>query len=259
MPGSGPYHADAARLTMLARQALAAMAALPILPFEAKFGAAPLLILAPHPDDESLGCGGLIAEACARGQPPTVAVLTDGTMSHPNSRAYPSDRLRMVREAEAVAATALLGLPRDRLSFLGYRDTQAPCEGATLQQAADRLAQLIEAGGCDTVVTSWQHDPHCDHEAAAAIARLACDMTGARLLAYPVWGLTLPPDQAIDQNAIEGFRLDVTRHVKRKRAAILAHQSQYAGLIEDDPGGFQMQPGFMALFLSGSEVFLEHS
>ena len=47
------------------------------------------LILAPHPDDESLGCGGLIAEACARGRPPAVIIVSDGTGSHPLSREYP--------------------------------------------------------------------------------------------------------------------------------------------------------------------------
>ena len=56
------------------------------------------LILAPHPDDESLGCGGLIAESCARGQPPLLVVLTDGAGSHPHSCEYPPSRLRDVRE-----------------------------------------------------------------------------------------------------------------------------------------------------------------
>ena len=76
------------------------------------------LVLAPHPDDESLGCGGLIAAACAGGQPPIVVVLTDGAGSHPNSRAYPPDRLRTTREAETLAALACLGLLEDRVVFL---------------------------------------------------------------------------------------------------------------------------------------------
>ena len=73
-------------------------------------GAAPLLVLAPHPDDESLGCGGLIAESCARGRDVHVAILTDGTGSHPSSPSYPAPRLRALRQREALAAVEALGL-----------------------------------------------------------------------------------------------------------------------------------------------------
>ena len=41
------------------------------------------MVLAPHADDESLGCGGLISELAAQGRPPVVVVVTDGTGSHP--------------------------------------------------------------------------------------------------------------------------------------------------------------------------------
>ena len=242
---------------MLVKTALQRMAGMPVLPFEAAFGAGPILVLAPHPDDESLGCGGLIAEACCNGQPPMVVVLTDGTMSHPNSRQYNPERLRQLREDEAAEATHQLGLPRERLTFMRYKDTQAPSDGPALQQAADALATVIHAAHCETVVTTWQHDPHCDHVAAYAIARLACRISGARLRAYPVWGLTLPPDEMIDQVDVTGFRLDIRQHLPRKRAAIMAHRSQYAGVIGDDPGGFQMQPEFIDRFLTGTELFLD--
>ena len=74
-------------------------------------GGGTCLILAPHPDDESLGCGGLIAACVAAGRPPLVAVLTDGAGSHPNSRTYPPDRLRAVRAQEVRTAVGMLGLP----------------------------------------------------------------------------------------------------------------------------------------------------
>src|SRR5580704_16937481 len=62
---------------------------LPLLDPSDLMGAQPLLVLAPHPDDESLGCGGLIADCQARGQPVYVLILTDGAGSHRNSREYP--------------------------------------------------------------------------------------------------------------------------------------------------------------------------
>jgi LmbE family N-acetylglucosaminyl deacetylase len=242
---------------MRAGDALTAMARLPMMEFGAGFGDAAVLVLAPHPDDESLGCGGLIAEACRRGLPPVVAVLTDGAMSHPHSRRYPRQRMCNLREQEALVAVALLGLPPSRIVFMRCPDTAAPARGPALQQIAAQLAEIAVANRCGTIVTSWQHDPHCDHLAASRIAEAACRMTGARLLAYPVWGRILPPDRVIAQRAVRGFRLDVRPHLQTKRAAILAHRSQYAGLIDDDPHGFQLEPGFIEQFLTGEEVFLE--
>ena len=85
-----------------------------------------IMVLAPHPDDESLGCGGLIAQACALNRPPVVVILTDGTGSHPSSLRYPIARLRDLREQESRQAVRILGLPPERIYFLGFRDTAAP-------------------------------------------------------------------------------------------------------------------------------------
>ena len=67
------------------------------------------LVIAPHPDDESLGCGGTIALLRQRGYSVHVLFVSDGTMSHPNSPAYPAERLRKVREAEALDALEVPG------------------------------------------------------------------------------------------------------------------------------------------------------
>src|SRR5450631_1369848 len=92
--------------------------ALPLGSIDDVTGPGRALILAPHPDDESLGCGGLIAACCQAARPPIVAVLTDGGMSHPESKAFPREQLVRLREAEARDAATILGLPQDRLMFL---------------------------------------------------------------------------------------------------------------------------------------------
>jgi LmbE family N-acetylglucosaminyl deacetylase len=214
------------------------------------------LVLAPHPDDESLGCGGLIAECCARGTPPVVAVLTDGAASHPHSATWPPPRLRALRQRETIAATGLLGLHPDNVVFLGYPDTRAPAEGEALAEAAERVAMLLREHGCRSVLASWRHDPHCDHLAAHRIAALAARRAGVAHRSFPVWGLTLDAAHDIPARPPSGMRLDVSRHLPAKRLAIRAHQSQHAGIIDDDPTGFQMQPGFMALF-GTPEIYLD--
>ncbi len=225
----------------------------PIADLDAITGGA-ALILAPHPDDESLGCGGLIAESCARGQPPLLVILTDGAGSHPRSRAYPAPRLRALREAETVAAARCLGLDAARIVFLGLPDTAAPTEGSAFAAAVATLGAHIRRTACRAVVASWRYDPHCDHEAAAAIAAAAAREAGIPHWCYPVWGRTLPPDATVADAT--GVRLDVTRWQDAKRRAIRCHRSQWAGLITDDPSGFQMQPDFMALFDTPFELFM---
>lgn len=234
---------------------IAAMRVLPLAGLDSVTGGQ-ALILAPHPDDESLGCGGLIAEACARGEPPILAVLTDGAGSHPNSIAYPPDRLRLTREAETIAAVACLGLDESRVVFLRSADTSAPTDGPGLEELASRIAELVRVHACTTILASWEHDPHCDHVAAHLIAARAAQMTGIVHRAYPVWGLTLTASTELP-GAPGGMRLDIARHLPAKRRAILSHASQYSGLIGDDPTGFQMQPDFMALFDKPAEIYLD--
>ena len=204
------------------------------------------LVVAPHPDDESLGVGGLIAEACRSERPPVVVVLTDGAASHPGSRAYPPDRLSALRAGEVREAVGLLGLPAANLFLLGAPDTAAPHDGPAAQALAERIAELAE--GCGTILTSWRHDPHCDHLAAWHIASLAAAISGARLMEYPVWGWSLPVGTVLPDGPWSGWRFDVSAHLPAKREAIAAHRSQHGGLITDDPGGFVLPADFVSLF-----------
>jgi LmbE family N-acetylglucosaminyl deacetylase len=213
------------------------------------------LVLAPHPDDESLGCGGLIAEACRRGRPPVVAILTDGAASHPHSRAYPPARLAEVRAGEARQAVACLGLPAERLFLLGAPDGAAPHSGMGMEALAARLAVIAE--GCDAILTSWRHDPHGDHGAAWCVAREAARLIGAQVWEYPVWGWTLPRTTEVEPGAWSGWRFDIAGQLGAKRRAIAAHRSQHGTVVPDDPHGFTLPADFLALFDRPFEVLVQ--
>lgn len=238
-------------------EALAAIDALPVRPLSTLLQGGPPLVLAPHPDDESLGCGGIIAACVAAGALPFVVIATDGAGSHPHSRSYPPDRLRATRTQEARSAVSALGLPLERIAFLGLPDTRSPIEGPIFQSTADRLASLISQHRLGCILSTWRHDPHCDHLSAHHLAAAAAASAGCRHLAYPVWGLTLPPDTILDSPAPTGFRIDIGAYRDKKRLAVAAHKSQYAGLIDDDPSGFQMTPDFLALFDGPFETVLD--
>ena len=98
----------------------------------------PFVVVAPHPDDESLACGGLIADACRQEVRGKVVIVSDGSGSHPNSRAYAPDRLASLREEEARQAGAELGLkPADIV----------PSEGEDAERAIGVIADRVRAAG----------------------------------------------------------------------------------------------------------------
>ncbi|WP_428493490.1 PIG-L deacetylase family protein [Rhodopila sp.] len=220
-------------------------------------GSGTCLILAPHPDDESLGCGGLIAMCAAAGRMPLVVVLTDGAGSHPNSRDFPPDRLRALRAREVLEATACLGLAPDRLVLLRQPDTAAPHDGPGFAAVVARLVGLIRREPTFTAILApWRHDPHCDHTAASLIAAAVAECSGIKHLAFPVWGWTLPPETPIPGAPAVGCRLDISLFLGAKRAALKAHRSQYGGLITDDPAGFQLPHTLLSVFDTAFETFI---
>ena len=217
-------------------------------------------VVAPHPDDESLGCGGLLALLAAAGVPARVVVATDGTRSHPGSATHPAPVLRALREAEARAATAALGLGERAVTFLRHGDCAMPEPGTSaFERAADRLAAAL--GRAETVLVPWRRDPHCDHVgtwrlARAAAARMA---EAPRWIEYPVWAWPHAADPAIApcEGEARAWRLDIGAVLPAKRSAIAAHRSQTGGVIHDDPGGFTLAPEMLAHFDRPWEVFLE--
>ncbi|MCQ8278282.1 PIG-L family deacetylase [Acetobacteraceae bacterium KSS8] len=240
---------------MRAGDALAAFRALPVAPIGAVLPGT-VLILAPHPDDESLGCGGIIAALCAAGRPPVVVVLTDGAGSHPSSPSWPPERLRAVRAQEVAQAVSLLGLPQDHLVLMNLADTRAPREGPAFERAVADLAAIAVARGCDSILSSWEHDPHGDHVAAWHIARAATDRIGARALAYPVWGWTLDEEAVLPGEIPAGWRIDVEPFLDVKARAVAAHATQHGSLITDDPDGFALPEDFLNLFRGRFETVL---
>jgi LmbE family N-acetylglucosaminyl deacetylase len=156
---------------MTAGELLGAAHSFPFRPLREMLEARPFIVVAPHPDDESLACGGLIADACRQAIRGKVVIVSDGAGSHRNSKAYPPDRLRSLREAEARQAGAELGLRPEEMLFLGLPDRFVPREGEEAERAIGVIADCAREIGAGSLFVSWRHDPHCDHEASYRIAR----------------------------------------------------------------------------------------
>jgi LmbE family N-acetylglucosaminyl deacetylase len=235
---------------------LKSLETLPLVQPNASLASSKLFILSPHPDDESLGCGGLIAACCAAGNAPVVAMLTDGSASHPDSYDFPPERLTTLRQQEALAAGQCLGLAPENLVFLGYPDSALPTSGLDFAEAVARMASIALAQGCTAIVSPWVWDPHGDHTAGALMGQALAARLELPLFEYPVWGWLLPWDAEIAVGDITGFRLDISEFLPAKQAAIAAHRSQYGGVVTDSPKGFKLPNELLELFQRPYEVFI---
>lgn len=214
-----------------------------------------LVVVAPHPDDESLGCGGLISACRSANLPITIIIVSDGAGSHPNSQLFPPPRLSALRRLEAIEAARRLGVASSSMHFLELPDRHVPANGPEMERAAGRIAAL--AGQADAMAVTWRHDPHCDHQASYALARAAADQVpGLTLWEYPVWGLTLGPARPLRGELPTGFRVLIEDYLPAKLRAIGAHLSQTTNLVADDPHGFRLTPSMLALFSSPCEIFI---
>ena len=223
-----------------------------------RLGDGGLVVIAPHPDDESLACGGLIAEAHAQGRPVRVAIVSDGTGSHPASKAYPRARLKELREDEAREAVGELGLdPGHDVVFLRLPDRFVSSDGPLAEKAIARIIKCAEEVGAKAMFVSWRHDPHCDHQASYRIARaVQRQLPSLRLYEYTVWGSSLPATTLVEP-VDDGFRIRIEQRLTRKRRAIAAHRSQTTDLINDDPNGFRLTDSDLARFDLPYESFFQ--
>ena len=214
------------------------------------------LVVAPHPDDESLGCGGAIALLRNYGIEVFVLVLSDGTLSHPNSVKFPAEKLRDVREKEMLEALEILGVQSENTTFFRYKDRSVPneCAGKTVGQCRDYLGKIKP----QTILVPWRRDPHPDHRAAYTLINAANE--SAKILEYPIW-LWEIAESADAPRSDEVFvhRLDISPVTEKKRRAINAHVSQTTDLIDDDPDGFRLTPEILENFAADFEVYLEEN
>ena len=209
----------------------------------------PVLVLAPHPDDESLGCGALLAMAFA-GPGAHVACLTNGAGSHPGSRAVPPAHLAAIRRAELEAALARLGGTAGDASFLGTPDGGL----GTGEDLVEALA--ARTGDAGLLLAPSPLDPHCDHVAGAVLGRAVAKAAGLRLAFYPVWSRWHGGGRAPLPPGTRPVRLLPGPCAPAKAAAIAAHRSQMGLVVPDAPDGFEMPPGFAAFFAQRDEVYL---
>ena len=211
-----------------------------------------LLVVAAHPDDESLGAGGLVAQAHRRSATVTVLIATDGEASHPQSPTHTPAQLATIRRQEVQKAVAALA-PGTAVHFLGLPD------GALQRHMAALTAQLeYFARVCTHIVSPWRGDRHPDHEACAQASATVAAQHGLAHWQYPVWAWHWadPGDaSALPWARMRRLPLSDTDRAAKARA-LRCHRSQHAAL-SDQPGDEPiLGPAMLAHFERPEEVFV---
>jgi LmbE family N-acetylglucosaminyl deacetylase len=149
-----------------------------------------LLLIAPHPDDETFGCGNIIALKKQQGARVKIIFLTDGEASMKGHSPIASQEVADVRKQEAIEACAHLGLNVDDLKRYSLPDGQVPGKGtAGFEEAVERLLNDIREFAPAEIICPHRMDGHGDHAAAAEITQETVRRCKSppRLLFYTVW------------------------------------------------------------------------
>src|SRR6185437_5831894 len=175
-----------------------------------------VLVIAPHPDDESIGCGGALCLHARRQDRISVVYLSSGELG---LKHLPATRARLIREREAEKAAKTLGVTNQ--FFLRLPDWFV---GDNVGRATKKLTTILKRTTPDLIYLPHAAEWHPDHKACLPIARAALRKSGIAtpaLRAYEVW------TPLAEWNHVE----DITAVMQRKLRALRAHRSQ---LLEFD-------------------------
>jgi LmbE family N-acetylglucosaminyl deacetylase len=175
----------------------------------------PIILIAPHPDDETLGAGGLIAAQRRCGVDVIVVAVTDGE----NAYAGFSD-LAEVRRPEQMRALERLGVTEEKTVRFGFPDSSVKPH---LAELIERLLPLVSEN--THLLAPWRGDFHPDHEACGSAAEEVADRTGARLTSYFFWAWHLGNASLLGGLPLRSFPLSADI-MAAKTEALSCHRSQ---------------------------------
>jgi LmbE family N-acetylglucosaminyl deacetylase/SAM-dependent methyltransferase len=213
-----------------------------------------LVVISAHPDDETLGAGGLIAECSARGTEVTVVIVTDGAASHPGSPT-PRRELAEIRSREVVAAVAMLA-PSALVRQLAFADGETREQKADISSALRVVLADIPTDGT-LVVAPWRGDGHRDHRVVGEIAAPLAAQLGLTFVEYPIWmwHWASPDDDAVPWELLRSFALDENAR-RAKATAIAVFESQVRPLTPEYGDTAMLTPEFLQHFEQDTELFI---
>ena len=207
------------------------------------------IVFAPHQDDETLGCGGTIIRKKQAGANLQIVFMTDGCRSH--AHLMPEIELKSIRANEAVAAAQVLGVDKDDVLFLEFKDGTL---AHNQDKAREKVKEIILRYRPEEIFIPYYRDGVPDHDATNKIVISALKIGGvnAVIYEYPIWFWRQLPWTSLGNSRQEilavlkkslnsGLGLSLLTNFKcsvqvkdvleLKRAALEQHKSQMTQLI----------------------------
>jgi LmbE family N-acetylglucosaminyl deacetylase len=217
------------------------------------------LVVAPHQDDATLGCGGLILGKRLEGNPVDIVYITDGSASHRGHPTLTPESLAGQRRLEELASIDALGVERIRTHFLNARDgTLAHLDQSESGILVDKIAEVLNRVAPDEIFLPCRKDGSSEHDAAFVLVRRALERSRIepRLFEYPIWSLWAPQrliGPVFASRRVWRAKFAGYEHVKDRALSV------YSSQIEPTPPWTEpvISPEFISFFRSNEEFFLE--
>jgi len=193
-----------------------------------------IIVFAPHPDDETFGCGGTIAKRISEGYDVLIVVMTDGRYSFLKVLGIDSDptpeELKEIRKEEVKRATRILGVPEENLIFVDFIDDTLEDNE---KEAENKVFGILSENRPTEVFLPYKRDGHPDHRVTYRIVKSSIKKLGtpAKMYQYSILHKYAQFGPIIDAllNLLRYNSIvyeDITQFLSIKEAAIKQFESE---------------------------------
>jgi LmbE family N-acetylglucosaminyl deacetylase len=211
-----------------------------------------VIIFTPHPDDETLACGGSIALHIKLGNEVHIVYMTDGRNSHSHTFGIlnnPSPiELKAIRNLEAKRAAKILGVRENDLIFLEYEDLSLTSNN--FESAIMNVKNIIQLLKPDVVYCPSVQDSHHDHKATNLIVHKSVESHYSlpKFYHYTIWRER--------RSEINGERVstDISDVLTVKKRAVMEYRSQIT-IFSPEQKRPVLTKHFLSQFFKGEEEF----
>jgi len=192
-----------------------------------------IVVFSPHPDDETLGCGGTIAKKITEGFEVIIIVMTDGRYAFSKLLGIKSNptpiELKEIRKKELIKAAKILGVKQENLLFLDFVNGDLK---KNQLKAEKKIIEILKRTLPAEVYYPHERDEHPDHRVTNrlvknSIKKLKLDVTGYEYLIYPKFlNLNLITERILNFFKRNIIWIDISEFLPLKKKAIKEFKSQ---------------------------------